>query len=375
MNMTSWTSVRNKGRLKHRRRRLKKSIQSKIKVIILSVVVIFLLVIMGNNFILEATGGGTGNNITGSGSLHFWEGVLGVQLPGKEAAILQEQQLMDIFHGIIQYITTADLQDPKSLLALEVAGWSYVSVPAYLSSSLLENSERIVSSPQEEKSEQGETVSDDPGEETQEATPEEAAEAQEKKVLIYHSHITESFVPDAGDPFSDDLEITVARLGVLLAQKLEKEYGIKTIHNQDVFDQPRRYAYGKARPTIEEIVENNPDIGMVVDLHRDGISRNLTTVEVDDQKVGKTLIVIGSQHDKWRKNFNFGLKLEQALDKLEPAVSRGVRKQPFTYNQGLHSRSILVEIGGHENSLKEAKKTLPILAEALALTYGDLFEQ
>jgi len=36
---------------------------------------------------------------------------------------------------------------------------------------------------------------------------------------------------------------------------------------------------------------------------------------------------------------------------------------------------VLVEMGGHENSMEEVKKTVPVLAEILARTYKQVVEE
>ncbi len=186
------------------------------------------------------------------------------------------------------------------------------------------------------------------------------------KVLIYHTHTTESFVISSGEAFSNNMEKTVVALGDYLKKILEVEYGISVLHCQEVFDIPRRNAYEKARPAVEEILAGNPGIKVVLDLHRDGVSRSVTTTSVKGLETGRVLFVLGSNHQGWNNNLRFALFLQDALEEVCPGLSRGIRKQPFTYNQHLHQRSLIVEIGGHENSLGEAKRTIPHLAKALA---------
>ena len=76
--------------------------------------------------------------------------------------------------------------------------------------------------------------------------------------------------------------------------------------------------------------------------------------------------MLGSNHKDWNNNLRFALFLQEALEEISPGLSRGISKQPFTYNQHLHQRSLIVEIGGHENSIEEVKRTIPYLAAALA---------
>ncbi|NLX91940.1 MAG: stage II sporulation protein P [Firmicutes bacterium] len=185
-------------------------------------------------------------------------------------------------------------------------------------------------------------------------------------ILIYHTHATESFMPFSGEAFSTDMEKTVVALGNYLTEILQEQYGIPVLHHCEVFDIPRRSAYEKARPSVEKILAENPGIEVVLDLHRDGVSRNITTTSIDGRQTGRVLFVLGSKHQGWNNNLRFALFLQDALEEVKPGLSRGIRKQPFVYNQNLHQRSLIVEIGGHENSMEEVKRTIPYLAEALA---------
>lgn len=189
------------------------------------------------------------------------------------------------------------------------------------------------------------------------------------KILIYHTHTTESFIPVSGQPFTSDLEQTVVFLGELLTQILEEEYGIPVLHNREIFDIPRSEAYNQARPVIAAILEENPQLEVVVDLHRDGISREITTFSLNEKETARILFVVGTRHGEWNSNYRFALFLQNKLDQKYPGLCRGTRRQTVTYNQHLHPRSVLVEIGSHENTRDEVLRTVPYLAEALAAAF------
>jgi stage II sporulation protein P len=185
-------------------------------------------------------------------------------------------------------------------------------------------------------------------------------------MLIYHTHASESFIPVSGSAFSDNPEKTVVSLGAYLAHLLENEYGIPVLHHQEVFDLPRTGAYEAARPSITEILKQNPQIQVVVDLHRDGVSRRVSTTTLGGDSTGKILFVVGKSHSQWSNNLRFVLFLQNTIAEKYPGLSRGVRQYPFIYNQDLHPRSVLVEIGGHENTMEEVERVIPYLAEVLA---------
>ena len=190
------------------------------------------------------------------------------------------------------------------------------------------------------------------------------------KVIIYHAHTTESFVPTSGKAFTEDLTKTVAQLGQELGDLLQSQYNIPVIHNNKIHDLPRTGSYERALPTIKSLLEENQDADLVIDLHRDGVARNVTTVELDGKPVGKILFVVGSRHPDWQENNKKVQFLHNKLEEMAPGISRGVRERPLVYNQHVHPGALLIEVGGHENSLEEAQRALPYLARALAELYS-----
>lgn len=188
-------------------------------------------------------------------------------------------------------------------------------------------------------------------------------------VLVYHTHTTESFLPESGEAFTDNLEQTVVVLGAYLAEVLGRDFRIPVLHVREIFDIPRRYGYEKAGPRIQQILEENPQIQVVLDVHRDGVPRKITTTSMKGQETGRILFVVGSRHQTWPDNLRYALFLHEILEERYHGLSRGIRQQSYSYNQHLHSRSIIVEIGGHENSLEEVKRAIPFLAEAIAETF------
>jgi len=195
----------------------------------------------------------------------------------------------------------------------------------------------------------------------------------EPVALLYHNHITESFEPSSGQTFSQNLEETVAYLGDKLATLMQEQYGLPLIHHRGIYDLPRATAYEKSRPMIKEILAENPHLDLVIDLHRDGVRREITTATVNGAEVGKILFIIGTRHPGWESNLTFALGVHRELEIVAPGISRGVRRQNFSYNQDLHPHAILIEVGGHENTMDEVLSSIPYLAEALSRTYARFF--
>jgi stage II sporulation protein P len=192
------------------------------------------------------------------------------------------------------------------------------------------------------------------------------------KIIVYHAHTTESFLPTSGEKFTEDLAQTVVRLGAELARLLREEHAIPVVHNREIHDLPRSTAYEVALSTVRELLDAHPDALMLLDLHRDGVDRKISTTLLDGQATGRILFVVGSRHPGWQRNFAKALFLHEVLEEISPGLSRGVRERPFSYNQHLHPGALLIEIGGHENTLAEALRAVPYLARALARLYSEM---
>ena len=77
------------------------------------------------------------------------------------------------------------------------------------------------------------------------------------------------------------------------------------------------------------------------------------------EKVAQVMMVLGSgaggaEHPRWRDNLAFALKLQRNLVKGYTSLARPTVLRKSRYNQQLCPGSILVEVGGHGNSLSEA---------------------
>jgi len=304
--------------------------------------------------------------ITGSATLDaarpFWWSALYLRilaqvLPGFRETVSQEAvghvQLVE--EGFIKAGRFTDPRDPKHILATQIPFMVDANLPA-------------PSTVEQASTEQfsAEQVSG----EAKVIFPVQRPLTGQGKVLIYHVHTTESFVPTSGLKFTQNLELTVAHLGETLADILQTEYGIPVLHDKTIHDLPRSTAYQIALPTIKALLAANPDAELVIDLHRDGVTRNVSTTQLDGKEVGRVLFVVGSRHLNWQQNYQKAMFLHQRLEELAPGISRGVRERPLVYNQHIHQGSLLIEVGGHENSLVEALRTIPQLARALADLYN-----
>ena len=191
-------------------------------------------------------------------------------------------------------------------------------------------------------------------------------------VFIYHTHNTEAYLPDSGVRYqSNGNSATVVQPGILLSKILNDKYEIPVLHSQkNHIWEPFWAAYSHSLQTLEENLKKHKSINYVIDIHNDGVGKELTTIKLNGERYARIYFVVGSdrvRNPKWQKNYNFALRLQHKLEQRYPGLSRGILLQDTArYNQHLVNNSILIEMGGYQNSLAEARRSTEILAELLA---------
>ena len=190
-------------------------------------------------------------------------------------------------------------------------------------------------------------------------------------VGIYHSHASEAFVPSSGEARSEDFSQTVVRLGKEIEQILTAN-GIDVVHSEEYHDRIYNHSYTASRKTAQDMLSQESNIALLMDVHRDGIGatsaqgRAITTSTVQGQEAGKIAFVISTEHQEWQKNFMVANDLHNMLENKYPGLSRGIiTKARATYHQDLHQGAVLVEVGGHWNTMEEAVFGAQLFADVL----------
>lgn len=195
------------------------------------------------------------------------------------------------------------------------------------------------------------------------------------QILIYHTHSQEAFI-DSREGVMDD---TVVGIGALLAEILTEKYGYNVIHVRDVFDLvdgklDRNKAYNLARQKISKILEENPSIEVIIDLHRDGVEKRSTYI--NGQETAQIMLLNGLSRNQngpitrldnpnLQDNLAFSLQLHLKSLELYPGLFYKNYLQDYRYNLDLRPKSILMELGTHKNTLKSAKNAMEPFARIL----------
>lgn len=191
------------------------------------------------------------------------------------------------------------------------------------------------------------------------------------QVLIYHTHTTECYEATEKDVYdkkvptrSRDSNLNVVAVGKEIVKQLEIR-GIKAIHNTTIYDDPAYSgAYDRTNAMIKKTLRENPDIKVVLDIHRDSITnkqkqRIAPVTTVNGKKVAQLMIISGcdngtGNYKTYEQNLSFACGLENQIEKEFPKLTRPVCFKYKHYNQSLSPGALLVEFGSPANSVEEA---------------------
>ncbi len=193
------------------------------------------------------------------------------------------------------------------------------------------------------------------------------------QILIYHTHSQEGYA-DKGNP-----EATVVGAGRELTRILEEDYGYRVLHHEGVYDKPSRNgAYSRALPEVERILEENPSIQVVIDLHRDEMPEKVRLVtEVDGKKTARFMFFNGISRtrktgeldylkNQWlEENLAFSFQMEKAAQEYYPGLTRKIYLKGYRYNMHVCPKTLLIELGAQNNTYEEALAACGPLASLL----------
>ena len=204
-------------------------------------------------------------------------------------------------------------------------------------------------------------------------------DAAKPQILLYHTHSQEAFA----DSREGEVEDTILGVGNYLTELLTKNYGYQVIHVTEAFDMEsgeldRSAAYDYAGTYLETILEENPSIEVVIDLHRDGVPENRHLVtEINGKPTAQIMFYNGLSYTIARgsldylpnpyiqDNLAFSFQMEYQAAQYYPDFYRGIYLAGYRYNLHLRPRSVLVEAGAQTNTVQEVKNAMEPFADIL----------
>jgi stage II sporulation protein P len=195
------------------------------------------------------------------------------------------------------------------------------------------------------------------------------------QILIYHTHSQEAYIDSRANEQSD----TVVGVGSYLTQILEEQYGYNVIHDTSTYDiidgvLNRNKAYNMAEDGISKILEENPTIEVVIDLHRDGADKRSTII--NGEETAQIMLFNGLSRDQngpityldnpnLQNNLAFSLQLQLKSLDLYPGLFYKNYLKCWRYNLHVRPKSLLIELGTYKNTLQSAKNAMEPFAKIL----------
>lgn len=194
-------------------------------------------------------------------------------------------------------------------------------------------------------------------------------------IIIYNTHTGEAYAPTEGVARVDGGRGGVVKVAAVLAQELERR-GFRVVCSDKIHDACYATSYLESEKTVKELLTAYPEAVAVFDIHRDSRQpQNARVLEIKGQAVAHVLIVVGSGERQpfptWEQNLTFARRIAAKADTLYPGLCQGVRVKGGRYNQHLHTRALLFEIGGVDNTLEEAERAAVLWAEVLATALAE----
>lgn len=193
-------------------------------------------------------------------------------------------------------------------------------------------------------------------------------------IYIYNTHQLEEY--SNSNVAAYDASPNVLMASYILKEKLN-DLNLPTIVEQTDITEILRtnswkysYSYKASKMLVEDALSKNPSVKYIIDLHRDSMPKDRTTLNVDNKSYAKVLFVVGIEHDNYNENLRIANKLDNIINSKVDKLSKGVLQKGGQgnngiYNQDLSNNAMLIEVGGPENTIDEVTNTLSVIADSL----------
>lgn len=193
-------------------------------------------------------------------------------------------------------------------------------------------------------------------------------------VYIYNTHQTEEYSTTTLAEYSVRPNVSITDY---IMQDIFNKNGINTIVEENSVTEIRRinnwnYAgcYKASRVLMEEAKRKNDSLKYFIDLHRDSLTHDKTSITIGDVDYAKIIFLIGLENPKYEDNLRFSEYINSKINEKYPGLSKGIYKKGGAgvngvYNQDFSPFTILIEIGGEENNTTEVMNTTVVVSEIL----------
>ena len=203
---------------------------------------------------------------------------------------------------------------------------------------------------------------------------------KEPEVYIYNTHQGETY--EGNGFFEYNISPGVMMASYLLQKKL-LESNVKSIVMEDnlidymnINNMHYSKSYSASRKFLEEALKNNSSLKLVIDIHRDSISKDKSTVLINNKPCAKILFVIGEEYDTYLNNLKMTNILNEKIKEKYPELTRGIITKGGAgnngvYNQDLSDKITLMELGADKNTIEEVNNTIDLIGPII----GDFLDE
>ena len=196
-------------------------------------------------------------------------------------------------------------------------------------------------------------------------------EVTEPIVYLYNTHQLEEYKQENQESYNVTPNVMIVR------EKLNDK-GIPTIVEENdvsAFLQANNWSYASSykvtRLLMEDAKTKNPTLKYFIDLHRDSVSKSISTATINGKTYAKILFIIGLENPNYQENLTVTTTINNMLEEKYPGITRGIYKKEGkgvngVYNQDFDKNTILFEVGGPENTIEEVLNTADAISTVLA---------
>ena len=126
-------------------------------------------------------------------------------------------------------------------------------------------------------------------------------------------------------------------------------------------------SYQASRIFLKQYLDQNPNLKLILDIHRDSISKEKSTTIINNKSCAKILFVIGEENPNYENNLAMTNEINNKIKEKYPELTRGVitkggKGNNGIYNQDLNPKITLIEIGSNQNTIDEVLNTIELLS-------------
>jgi len=254
-----------------------------------------------------------------------------------------------LIENVVDYIVKLDLFNPTDMLSSNYIGLVSIEkkekeVPLFISRGKNENN----SSP---------IIVED-------------VNVKEPIIYIYNTHYEEKYAQNDGK------DVSVRDAANILKDRLSK-YNIESVvektNPQDILranNWSYGYSYVVSKMLMEQAKKDYSSLNYYIDIHRDSLSKSLSTAVINDKSYAKVMFLVGLENKNYKANKAFMTNINNKLKSEYPGISRGLYEKEGptvngVYNQDFSGNCILIEIGGEHNTLEEITNTVEAFSKVL----------